>query len=171
MNEEQKKKCEELWVEHEQYVKNVCKAKLHGYEIEYEDAVADVYLAFCNQIVKKGFPENTKAWLFCILRNIIKEKYRKKQKYQETFVDVDTDSIEIPSQHDFVDDIIINERLEKVNKIIPTLKRSEQIILKHTYFSKRSMKDIAKQLDSTENAVKQKRYRICNNMRKMLDQK
>ncbi|MDE6111197.1 MAG: sigma-70 family RNA polymerase sigma factor [Eubacterium sp.] len=169
MTEEEKKKCTELWVEYEAEMQRACRAKLHGCESEIEDSIGDLYLAFCSQIVKKGFPRNTKAWLYATLFHIINDKFRSKYKREKYIVDVDANMIELPYQHNFVEDIENNERLQQINRIIPTLNKSEQTIIHDTYFDKHSMKEIAEKLCSTETAVKQKRYRLCNDIRKKLE--
>ena len=169
MTEEEKKKCTELWIEHKSEMQKTCSVKLQGYDVEIDDTIGDLYLAFCNRIVKKGFPSNTKAWLYATLFNIINDKFRNKYKREKYIVDVDANIIELPYQHNFVEDIENNERLEQIQNIIQTLNKSEQTIIHDTYFDKHSMKEIAEKLCSTETAVKQKRYRLCRDIQKKLE--
>lgn len=46
------------------------------------------------------------------------------------------------------------------------MSNDECIIIKYIYFDRLKMKEIADIIGSTESAVKQKHYRICNKLRK-----
>ena len=166
VTEEEKRICAELWCEHESFMRNYCRAKLRGSNIEIDDTVGDLYLALCNQIDKNGFPKDTKAWLYKTAKNIINEKYRKKYKRDKHIVDIDAEVIKLQYAHNFVETIEVNEQIEKVGNLIANMNGDNQTILHKTYFDKRPMKEIAEKLGSTESAVKQKRYRICRQLEK-----
>ncbi|MDE5996560.1 MAG: sigma-70 family RNA polymerase sigma factor, partial [Eubacterium sp.] len=170
VTEEEKKICTELWIEYASEMQKTCEIKLRGYESEVDDTIGDLYLALCSQIVRKGVPDNPKAWLYETLYHIINDKFRKKYKREKYIVDVDANTIALPCQHNFVEDIEKNEQLKKIEKIIPTYNKSEQTVMYNTYFDKHSMKDIAEKLCSTETAVKQKRYRLCRDLQKKLEE-
>ena len=63
---------------------------------------------------------------------------------------------------------ISNYRLnnEIRDKLSTFLSNDECIIIKYIYFDRLKMKEIADIIGSTESAVKQKHYRICNKLRK-----
>ena len=169
VTEEQQNKCAELWSEYESDMRKTCRAKLRGLESEMEEAIGDLSFAFCNQIKRNGFPDNTKAWLYGTLYNIINEKLRDKYKREKYLTDIDAELIELPCQTDFVDIVESNERLEQVEKVIPTLKKEDQIVLHEVYFNNKSMRNIAEEMGSTETAVKQRRYRACYKVREEIE--
>lgn len=53
VTEAENKKCAELWAEYESDLRNICKAKMHGYEAEIDDIIAEVYLALAIILQKK----------------------------------------------------------------------------------------------------------------------
>lgn len=165
------KKCAELWTEYETNLRNICNAKMHGREAEIDDVIAEVYLALCKHTAKEGPPMYPKAWLYATLKNLINQSFRDKYKTEENIANFSIDQIELPYQHDFVDDVVNNSSIESLNKALGDLDQKEQTIIKSVYFDERKMKEIALVLDSTESAVKQKRYRICNKLRKILNSK
>lgn len=83
MTEAENKKCAELWAEYESDLRNICKAKMHGYEAEIDDIIAEVYLALCNHTSKEGPPIYEKAWLYGTLKNLINQNFRDKYKKEE----------------------------------------------------------------------------------------
>lgn len=80
MTEAENKKCAELWAEYESDLRNICKAKMRGYEAEIDDIIAEVYLALCNHTSKEGPPIYEKAWLYGTLKNLINQIPRQVQK-------------------------------------------------------------------------------------------
>ena len=66
---------------------------------------------------------------------------------------------------------VSNQKLKKYNneirdKLHSFLSEDEYLIIKYIYFDRLKMKEIANIIGSTESAVKQKHYRICNKLRK-----
>ncbi|MDE5604506.1 MAG: sigma-70 family RNA polymerase sigma factor [Eubacterium sp.] len=168
MTEEQQNKCAELWCLYHDKIRNYCFSRLCGSGIDVDDTVGDVYLALCDQVVKGSFPYDPEKWLYKTAKNIVCEKFRKKYKHDKYVVDIEIDLVDLQSQDDFVDTIEKNEQIQKIAKIIPTMKKNSQEILYRSYFHKTSMKKIAKKIDSTETAVKQKRYYDCRKLEKEL---
>ena len=61
------------------------KQKMHGYEAEIDDIIAEVYLALCNHTSKEGPPIYEKAWLYGTLKNLINQNFRDKYKKKKTW--------------------------------------------------------------------------------------
>ncbi len=100
---------------------------MHGYEAEIDDIIAEVYLALCNHTSKEGPPIYEKAWLYGTLKNLINQNFRDKYKKEENMAGFSIDPIDLPYQHDFVNDIVDNSAIEKLNTAISELdKRSRQ---------------------------------------------
>ncbi len=171
VTEAENKICAELWAEYESKLRNICKAKMHGCETDVDDIIGDVYLALCNQVAKEGLPTYQQSWLYATLKNLINVKFREKYRDESHMANFSIDEIELPYKHDFVSDVEDNHSINELNKIISTLNKEEQVIIHSVYFNKKKMKEIAKELGSTESAVKQKRYRLCSKLRTLLEGK
>lgn len=171
MTEMENKMCTDLWVEFEPDIRKICISRLKGNTQEVDDIIAETYLSLCRHIVKDGPLYHPRAWLYKTANNIINKKYKEKYKQNENIIDLDTEEIALPFQTDFVDDIIKNDELEQICLEIEKLSEKEKIIIKYSYFDKHKTREIAELLNSTEAAVKQKRYRIVNRLRKILRSK
>lgn len=165
VTDEERNKCAELWTECTPQLRKLCYSKMKGYTNDVEDLIADAYVALCNYVNENGFPDNTVGWIYGTVFNMINSRFRGKYKDEKHLFISDTELIELPYKHDFVDDVINNDVINSLNELIPTLDGKEQEIVHSYYFDGRSMKDIAELLDSTIGAVKQKRYRIVNKLR------
>ncbi len=168
VTEEQQNKCAELWTEYEPYMRNYCRIKLQGSNIDLDDTLCEISLALCNQIVNDDIPYEPKKWLYKTAKNIINARYKRKYKQDKYMADINTDSIKLLFQQNFVETVEANEQIQKIGELIPTLKKDSQKVLYGSYFNKRPMKEIAKDIGSTETAVKQKRYNICRKFEKEL---
>lgn len=162
-------KCAELWDKLAPEMRQVCIAKMKGYTNDVDDLVSDAFVALCKRVTNKGFPDNPKAWLYATLSNKINQCFKQKYNDEKHLYFPNTEQIELPYTHDFVDDIVNNDTLSRANKLIDALDRKDQIIIDSFYFKNKSMKEIAEILNSTVTAVKQKRYRLINDMRATLN--
>ena len=69
--------------------------------------------------------------------------------------------------------LVKEEKIEEIynneirDKLSTFLSNDECVIIKYIYFDRLKMKEIADIIGSTESAVKQKHYRICNKLRKL----
>ncbi|MCH5316067.1 MAG: sigma-70 family RNA polymerase sigma factor [Eubacterium sp.] len=163
---------ESFWREYEPTLRRICNYKLSSYPSEIDDVIGDTYLALCNAISKGIEIKNPKAWLCGTLNNIIKLKYteldRKKKTYirlesveHELFYDVDFDS------HELNDEVLNSIK----DKIVDDLLDSEKTLLIFIYEKKLKFKEIAKILNTTENAIKQKHYRLKRKIKQLAKEK
>ena len=141
MTEMENKMCTDLWVEFEPDIRKICISRLKGNTQEVDDIIAETYLSLCRHIVKDGPLYHPRAWLYKTANNIINKKYKEKYKQNEICLEIEK------------------------------LSEKEKIIIKYSYFDKHKTREIAELLNSTEAAVKQKRYRIVNRLRKILRSK
>ena len=158
MNENQRKICTEIWQEYESQLRKICKIKLQSHPNEIDDVMSEVSLALCKQIKKYGEPNKPKQWLYATLNNIINLKYRELYKFKEKQESLEENGIESK-----IEEIYNNEIRDKLHSF---LSEDEYLIIKYIYFDRLKMKEIANIIGSTESAVKQKHYRICNKLRK-----
>lgn len=168
MNSIQREICENLWNEYEPQLRKICRVKLRSCPDEVDDVMSEVSLALCKQIKKYGEPNKPKQWLYATLNNIINLKYRELYKFKEKQESLENNDFELPFEENGIEskieEIYNNEIRDKLSTF---LSNDEYIIIKYIYFDRLKMKEIADIIGSTESAVKQKHYRICNKLRKL----
>lgn len=167
MNSIQREICENLWNEYEPQLRKICRVKLRSCPDEVDDVMSEVSLALCKQIETFGKPEKPKQWLYATFNNIINLKYREIYKQKEKQENIENKDFELPFEQNGIE-----EKIEEIynneirDKLSTFLSNDECIIIKYIYFDRLKMKEIADIIGSTESAVKQKHYRICNKLRK-----
>ena len=164
MNSIQREICENLWNEYEPQLRKICRVKLRSCPDEVDDVMSEVSLALCKQIEKFGKPEKPKQWLYATFNNIKNREIYKQKEKQEN---IENKDFELPFEQNGIE-----EKIEEIynneirDKLSTFLSNDECIIIKYIYFDRLKMKEIADIIGSTESAVKQKHYRICNKLRK-----
>ena len=167
MNTIENETCEELWNKYEPQLRKICRIKLRSCSDEVDDVISEVFLALCQKTDKDAPPEKPKQWLYGTLNNLINLKYRELYKLKEKQDSLDDMEVELPFEENGIE-----EKIEEIynneikDKLQAFLSKDEYKIVKYIYFDKLKMKEIAVLLNSTESAVKQKHYRICNKLRK-----
>lgn len=164
--------CSELWKQYEPSLRSLCQFKLRGHPEEIDDVISEVFFALCKKFEKNGPPENPKAWLYGACHNLINLKYKKMHKALETVVSLDENVHFLPYTVEFGEEDEDESLLEWLKLALEKeLTEDEKMLVKLIYEDGRKMKDIAAILNSTESAVKQKHYRLCNKIRKMAKEK
>lgn len=161
--------CESLWKEFEPSIRKISRVKLRSCPDEVDDVVSQVFLALCEKVSKDGLPDKTKAWLYSVLNNIINQKYREVYKIKEKEQPISDNEYELPYTYNSIDEKIeeiYNDELK--DKMQNLLKEDEFDIIRKIHFEKMKMKEIADLYNTTESAIKQKHYRICNKLRKII---
>lgn len=158
-----------MWIEYEPQLRKVAAAKLHSRPDEIDDVISDVFVALCEKVQKDGAPEKLKGWLYGTLNNIINLKYREIYRIREKEIDLSDFEVEIPISNDVIDEKI-NEiyNYEIKDKLKDILNKDEYQIIHAIHFEKLKIKEVAQIVGSTESAVKQKHYRICKKLRKII---
>ena len=159
----------DLWIEFEPQLRKVATARLHNYPHEIDDVISDVFVALCEKIQKDGIPEKLKGWIYGVLNNKINLKFREIYQIKEKETDLLDAEITIPiTNNDIeekIDEIYNNEIKDKLREL---LNEKEYEIIYLLHFKKLKIKEVAKMLNSTEAAIKQKHYRICRKLRKII---
>lgn len=169
MNKENQKKCEDLWKQFEPQLRTVCKVKLRSHPDNVDDVISEVFAALCEKVSKDGLPEKPKAWLYGTLNNKINLKYREIYKIEEKETSLSSKEYVLPYEVDFINkkiDDIYNDEIKC--KLKELLSEDEYKIIYAIHFQKLKMKEVATIFNTTESAVKQKHYRICNKLRKII---
>ena len=164
--------CENIWKESFIGVKRLCEYKLRSYPDEIDDVVSEVYLAFISAVHNKKAPDNPKAWLYAVANNIIKKKYSQNNKQKHFSISMSSqniDKIELSVFPDLSDEIISDaDIMLMADKIFSQLSLEEQQILTYFHYENKSIKEIADIINKSESAVKQKHYRLCLKVRRLI---
>lgn len=161
--------CEQLWIEHEPKLRSVCTAKMQSCLREVEDVISDVFVALCEQVENDGMPENPRAWLYGTLNNLIKHKFRDVYKSKDKETSLYAQEYKVPYGSDLIEQKV-DEIYEKQikDKLQYILTEDEYQTIYAIHFEKRKMKEVAQIFGTTESAIKQKHYRICNKLRRII---
>lgn len=167
MNKKDKKMCDKLWQELEPQVRNLCRAKLRSYPHEVDDIISQTFLALCQKINTDGFPIKPKAWIYGTCRNIILKKYT--EIYNQNHISIENMEKELPLEEDAIStkiEEIYNQQFQE--KLHSFLTESEYQFVSYFYFQHLNVKETALILNITESAVRQRNYRICIKLKKIL---
>ena len=161
--------CETLWLENEPALRRLCRVKMQSCPDDIDDVISEVFLALCRNVSENNIPENPKAWLYGALNNIIKTKYRKIYSLKNKRTSLSDEQYELPYEYggieEKIDELYSNEIWSKLKSL---LSDEEYQLLKNIHYNGLKMKEIAQMNNTTESAIKQKHYRICNKLRKIL---
>ena len=167
MNDDKKRICTELWAEHEARIRKMCIFKLQSCPSEIDDVVADVCLALCKKVSESGPPEKPREWLYGALHNLLNGKYKEIYAKRENETDYPNDEFELPFSDNSIrqkeNQIYFEEAIKKAEN---KLKNDDYLMLSYAIKDSK-IKDIAADLNKTETAVKQKRYRTFQKMREI----
>lgn len=166
ISEENNKLCEELWIEYEPRIRQLCRKKLDSYLTEADEVVSDAYLILCKALADGKDIKHPVAWLYGTVNNLIKEKYteiNKRKENQTSLFSYDNKLMyDIPYEFDYLEAIVSDYRVEKSRLIIisNSLSEDEAHLLEYIYDDHMSYKKIAEIYDTTEFAIKQRAYRL-----------
>ena len=85
-----KKIVNELWQEHEPYIRKLCTYKLKSLPDYVDDCVQDVFLDLSDAMNKGKVIEYPKAWLTKVANNKIKDIYAQAKKESEKIVPLES---------------------------------------------------------------------------------
>lgn len=161
-----------LWEEYEPNLRRICNYKLSNYPDEIDDVIGETYLALCNAINKGLEIQNPKAWLYGTLNNQIKLKYSEIDKKKKIYIRLERVEHELFYNIDFEKDELIEETIEVLEDVIfDELIDAERTLLVLIYEKNIKLKEVAKILNTTEAAVKQKHYRLKRKIKKLAKEK
>lgn len=154
-----KKQIYDIWAEYEPYIRKLCKYKLNSMPDYIDDCVQDIFLDLSSTLSNGKTINNPKAWLTVVANNKIKDLYAKSKKEAELFVSLSSESKEPISTDDYF--AVGYEQLPKIKEtVIKALKKDEQELLHNRYELKKSIKEIATELNTTENNIYQRLFRL-----------
>ena len=167
MNELQRQLCAELWKSYEPQLQKICNIKLSGAQEDGEEVLAETFLALCKKIGLGGELEYPQAWLYATLNNLIKQKYTERAKSSSTFADL-LEHTDLPYECDMAEKVFDEDMLRKLKAILEKeLTEDEKQLLVYIIYEKKAYKEIAELTESSENIVKQRKFRLFNKIKKL----
>ena len=158
-----KKTVNELWQEHEPYIRKLCTYKLKSLPNYVDDCVQDVFLDLSDAINKGKVIEYPKAWLTKVANNKIKDIYAQAKNEAEKIVSFESENLD-SSYYGVVNDEYFTIEEEQIpvlkEKVINMLDDKEQQLLYDRYTLNKSISVIAKEHNTTENNIYQKLFRL-----------
>ncbi len=167
-----KKMVNELWQEHEPYIRKLCTYKLKSLPDYVDDCVQDVFLDLSDAINKGKVIEYPKAWLTKVANNKIKDIYAQAKKEAEKIVSFESENLD-SSYYGVVNDEYFTIEEEQIpvlkEKVINMLDDKEQQLLYDRYTLNKSISVIAKEHNTTENNIYQKLFRLKQKTKMLIE--
>ncbi|MBO5065987.1 MAG: sigma-70 family RNA polymerase sigma factor [Clostridia bacterium] len=167
-----KKIVNELWQEHEPYIRKLCTYKLKSLPDYVDDCVQDVFLDLSDALDKGKTIEYPKAWLTKVVNNKIKDIYTQAKKESEKIVPLESENFD-SSYYGVVNDEYFTIEDEQIpvlkEKVINMLDDKEQQLLYDRYTLNKSISVIAKEHNTTENNIYQKLFRLKQKTKMLIE--
>ena len=167
-----KKIVNEIWQEHEPYIRKLCTYKLKSLPDYVDDCVQDVFLDLSDALHKGKVIEYPKAWLTKVANNKIKDIYAQAKKDAERLVYIDSQTFD-NTYYGVVYDEYFQIEDEEIpvlkEKVINMLDDKEQQLLYDRYTLKKSISIIAKEHNTTENTIYQKLFRLKQKTKMLIE--
>lgn len=167
-----KKIVNELWQEHEPYIRKLCTYKLKSLPDYVDDCVQDVFLDLSDALDKGKTIEYPKEWLTKVVNNKIKDIYTQAKKESEKIVPLESENFD-SSYYGVVNDEYFTIEDEQIpvlkEKVINMLDDKEQQLLYDRYTLKKSISVIANEHNTTENNIYQKLFRLKEKTKMLIE--
>lgn len=167
-----KKIVNELWHAHEPYIRKLCTYKLKSLPDYIDDCIQDVFLDLSDALNKRKIIEYPKAWLTKVANNKIKDIYTQAEKDAEKLVPFESQNLDNTYSGVVYDEpfSIENEQIPVLKeKVITMLDEKERQLLYDKYTLKKSILQIAKEHNTTENNIYQKLFRLKQKTKMLIE--
>lgn len=167
-----KKIVNELWQEHEPYIRKLCTYKLKSLPDYVDDCIQDVFLDLSDALHKGKVIEYPKAWLTKVANNKIKDIYAQAKREAEKIVPFESQNLD-NTYSGVVHDEYFSIEDEQIpilkEKVINMLDDKEQQLLYDRYTLKKSISIIAREHNTTENNIYQKLFRLKQKTKMLIE--
>lgn len=167
-SEKVNKRVMDLWEKYGPGISKLCHMKLSNYPQDAEDVTSEIYLALHNAVYDDKIKGNPKSWLYSVTRNLINKKYKEIIQRRKRYVSLNDTNYchRLSYEIDMLEPRVSEEKIMEIKKEIEgELSPDENNLLDLIYRKKKKHRKIAKKLDTTENAVKQRNYRLKRNIK------
>ena len=158
-----------FWSEYEPKIRKLCEFKLQSDPDEIDDVVAQTFLHLWIEMTQKKVPSNVLGWLYTVAYNMIKQRYTASKKEKEILVPYDDklSVIQFAVGYDIDNERLRNETVYVwSDEITQGLSEEEQMLYRFIYEDKLSMKEVAGRMGITDDAAKQRNYRLVRKLKK-----
>lgn len=173
----EKKLSEQIWKEYEPKIRKICEYKLTSYPDEIDEVVSQTFLALCIKLSEDKI-DNPKAWLYSTANNLIKMTYEAQNRNKRKLISLDLVVADINQMHnliytkDFLDKELSNDQIDILKaQVEAELDYDELALLNLVNDKQLRYKEIAEMMNSTENAVKQRSYRLRGKIKEIAKEK
>ncbi len=152
------KQAEKIWLEHQSYIRKFCEYKLKSTPDLIDDCMQEVFLALLRALMDSKKIDYPKAYLTKIALNKINDIYKTEEKSKANIVPFEENSVTATVEFELP---VSDEEIDKyANKILTSLTDSERKLIEDFYIKKIKQKDIASELNISENALRQQVFRL-----------
>ena len=131
--------------------------------LDTEDLTQDIALNVIDGLNKGTIPDNYSAWIWQIARNVYSKWAIKKRIRRENINSVDIYDIDIVDDTtNVIDEMIYDEQLTLLRRELAFIKSEYRNIIVAYYLENKSIKDIAKSLNLSVDAIHQRLHRARN---------
>ena len=160
------KRCEELWLEHEPYIRKLCKYKLSSMPDAVDDCVQEVFYDLLESMLSGVEIERPRAWLTVVASNKIKDLYKTHSRESERIISFDSGVPEPHVEDNYDLESVTDEDLDKMKKnVMSKLSDLECSILEDYYHGGLKVKSLALKYGLSESNVKQMLFRARGKIR------
>lgn len=162
VGEEEKKNeaelvAEQLWREHQGKIRSLCEFKLRSCPDEVDEVISE-------------------AWLYSTVNNMIKITYKEQAKNRANIVSLDAAGANMHNliyiTADFTEKNLSNDEIDILKEqVLSSLPPDDRRFIEMIYDEHLKYKKIAEILNTTENAVKQRSYRVRGEIKKLAKEK
>lgn len=158
---------------YDQYVEKIYRfifIKVSSYEVA-QDLTSETFLKAW-RVYKENNTEikSISGFLYKIARNLVIDYYRQKKQHQSVSLET-IEHLDIKSSHNPLASFIFDQELKRIYQAIKKIKPEYQEVIIWYYLDELSVKEIAKILDKSENAIRLLIHRGLKELRQILKEK
>lgn len=159
-NTNPEKLCEQIWREHEAYIRKFCEYKLQSQKDLIDDCVNDVFLSLLEALKNNKEIMYPKAWLTKVANNKITDIYRNKEKQVEREVALNEETVTETYCDTYNFQNVTDEQIEEIKEtVLNELDETDRSLIENYYIKKMKVKEIASLYNLSESSVKVKLFR------------
>lgn len=173
-SEKIKETVRKIWVEYEPGIRKLCSRKLSNHPYEVDDIVQEVYIALHVALKEGRVIRNVRGWLYGTANNLISKKYEEIKERRKRYISMSDACYchRLRYEIDMSEPRISEERIDSAKKEIEDeLSSDDNVLIEMLYEKKIDHRTAAKSFEITENALKQKSYRVRRNVKRMVHEK
>ncbi len=159
-NTNPEKLCEQIWREHEAYIRKFCEYKLQSQKDLVDDCVSEVFLSLLKALKNNTEINYPKAWLTKVANNKITDIYRNKEKQVEREVALNEETVTETYCDTYNFQNVTDEQIEEIKEtVLNELDEIDRNLIECYYSKNMKVKEIALLYNLSESSVKVKLFR------------